>query len=120
MIFYSNLDTSMEKDRMFDDMSKNFQIAFGLSNNSNYKQSIPFYEKAIREDKNNFSALNNLAVAKIYVGINKRDKSIIEEAIIDFKEAIRITIEIFEYKDGFPIAQDNLKWAENELLKLSI
>jgi tetratricopeptide (TPR) repeat protein len=102
----------------FEKMSKSFERAFGYSNSGLYKHSIPLYEQALSEDKNNFAALNNMAVAKIYMGIEERNKTYIENAISDLKEAIRIAREVYQYPDGYPIAEGNLKWAQNELLNL--
>jgi tetratricopeptide (TPR) repeat protein len=107
-----------DQDKSFEKMGQNFQKAFGYSSNGHYQQSIPLYEKAIQQDKNNFAALNNIAVARIYIAIEKCDKTLIENAISDLKEAIRITKEVYNYKDGYPIAEANLNWAETELNKL--
>lgn len=107
-----------KNEQSFEEMSKSFQMAFGYSSNGFYKQSLPLYEKALKEDANNFAALNNIAVAKIYIGIKERDKQKIVDAIQDLKEAIRITREVYEYPDGYPIAEGNLDWAEKELAKL--
>ena len=101
----------------FEEMSQSFQYAFGYASNGYYQQSSPLYEKAIKEDKHNFSALNNIAVAKIYISILKKDITLIEEAIKHLKEAIAITKEVYGYPDGFPIAEGNLIWAEDELSK---
>lgn len=106
-------------EKAFEEMSKSFQRAFGYASNGHYKQSIPLYEKAIEEDKHNFPALNNIAVAKIYIGIEEKNIAFIEEAIKNLKEAIAITKEIYKYPDGYPIAEGNLIWAEAELLNLN-
>lgn len=102
----------------FDEMSESFKRAFGYANHGYYKQSIVLYDQALAEDKNNFAALNNMAIAKIYVGIQKKDKALIEEALQNLKEAIRITKEVYKFEDGYPIAEDNLIWAESELAKI--
>lgn len=113
------MESLNKKDQSFEEMSKSFQMAFGYSNNEYYQQSLPLYEKAMQEDNNNFAALNNMGVAKIYLGIKSKDKSLIEKAILDLKDAIRITREIYNYPDGYPIAEANLAWAEEEMVKLT-
>lgn len=104
--------------KYFEEMSESFQRAFGYSNNKYYRLSIPLYEQAVVEDPNCFSALNNLAVAKIFVGIEERNVGSIEQAIQHLKDAISITKDVFEYEDGYPIAEGNLAWAYEWLAKL--
>lgn len=106
-------------EKIFEEMSESFQLAFGYASNEYYKLSIPLYEKAIEEDKFNFPALNNIAFAKIYIGIKEKNIAFIEEAIKYLKDAISITKEVYKYPDGFPIAGGNLIWAKAELLKLN-
>lgn len=109
---------SNNKEKVFEEMSQIFQRAFGCSSNKHYKQSVPLYEKAIEEDKHNFSALNNMAVAKIYIGIEEKNIEIIDTAISHLKQAVEITKEIYKYPDGYPIAEQNLIWAQEEYAKL--
>lgn len=106
------------QEKLFEDMSESFQQAFGYTLNKEYQRSIPLYEMAIQKDKNNFSAINNLAVAKIYLASERHDITLFEDAISDLKEAIRITKQVYKYLDGFPGAEGNLIWAEIELKKL--
>lgn len=106
-------------EKSFDEMSESFLQAFGCSNNKNYEHSLPLYEKVIVQDKSNFVALNNIAVAKLYLAIQKREIGLIENAISDLKEAVRIALEVYKYEYGYPIAEANLVWAEIELKKLS-
>lgn len=105
-------------DDIYDEMSDAFKKAFGYSNSEHYRLSIPLYEKALSEDKHNFAALNNLAVAKIFVGIEEKNKDLIQNAIVHLKQAISITMDVYGATDGYPIAENNLAWAEKELLKL--
>jgi tetratricopeptide (TPR) repeat protein len=109
----------MEKTKSFEEMSRNFQHAFGIANSGNYKAAIPLYEKAIKEDPKSFAAINNLGLSKIHVAIEEKDVELIKSAIADFKEAIRITKEVYHFEDGYPIAEGNLEWAENELSKFN-
>ena len=102
----------------FEEMSQSFQRAFGYSSNKYYRQSVPLYEKAIKEDKHNFSALNNMAVAKIYIGIEEKNIKLIETGMSLLKEAIAITKEVYKYPDGFPMSEQNLIWAQEEYAKL--
>jgi tetratricopeptide (TPR) repeat protein len=104
----------------FEQMSESFKKAFGYANHGFYKQSIKLYEQALEEDKKNFAALNNMAIAKIYVGIQKKDRALVEEAMENLREAIRITKDDYKFDDGYPIAEDNLKWAELEISKLTV
>jgi tetratricopeptide (TPR) repeat protein len=104
--------------KSFKEMSLSFQKAFGYSNSKLYRQSLPLYERAIQEDKNNFAALNNIGVAKISIGIEDEDEVQVLSGINDIKEAIRITQEVYEYPEGYPLAQKNLEWAEAELAKI--
>ena len=106
------------KEKVFQEMSQSFQRAFGYSSNKHYRQSIPFYEKALEEDKHNFPALNNMAVAKIYMGIEEKNIDLIETAMAHLKDAITITKEVYKYPDGYPIAEQNLIWVQEEYAKL--
>ena len=112
------MEKNNKKEQFFEEMSHNFQRAFGLAGLGFYHDSISLYKKALFEDKDNFSALNNIAVAKIYVGVEQKDKKLLEEAITNLKEAIRIANEVYNYPDGYPFAQANLDWAEEELTRL--
>ena len=109
---------SDNKEKAFDEMSQSFQRAFGYSSNKHYRQSIPLYEKALAEDKHNFPALNNMAVAKIYIGIEEKNIGLIKTAMAHLKDAITITKEVYKYPDGYPIAEQNLIWAQEEFTKL--
>ena len=98
-------------------MDRDFKDAVRLSNSLAYKLSIPLYEKAIENDKNNFAALNNIAVAKIIVGVEEKKTGYIEEAIKSLHLSIEITKKVFEF-EGYPIAEANLQWAQDELRKM--
>jgi len=100
----------------FEEMSKSFQMAFGLSNAQNYKAAIELYEDDLLHNPKNIASLNNIAVAKINLGISENDKSYLIEAKELLEKSIRIVNEQKEYKHGFPIAEGNLKWV-NELLE---
>ena len=100
----------------FEEMSKSFQIAFGYSNGKNYKAAIELYTEDLLENPKNIAAMNNIAVAKINLGISENNKSYIFEAKELLEKTIKIVSEEKDYKHGYPIAEANLKWA-NELLE---
>lgn len=108
-----------KNEKVFTEMSQSFQRAFGYASNGHYRQSIPLYENAIQEDKNNFPAFNNIAVAKIYIGIEEQNVQLIEEAVSNLQTAIDITRNVYKYPNGYPIAETNLVWAEQELSKFT-
>lgn len=95
----------------FEEMSKSFQMAFGFSNGKNYKAAIELYEEDLLENPNNIAAMNNIAVAKINLGISESNKSYISEAKELLEKIMGIVNSQNEYKDGYPIAEANLKWA---------
>lgn len=102
----------------FEEMSEDFNHAYSYSSQKKYKQSIPLYDDVILKEPNNWAALHNRGVAKIWLGIENKDLQLINIGIKDIKEAIRITVEVENYKDGYPLAEGNLKWAEDEISKL--
>lgn len=91
-------------------------MAFGLSNGKNYKAAIELYEEDLLENPKNIAAMNNIAVAKINLGISESNISYIMEAKEILDETMKIVNGQNEYKGGYPIAEANLKWA-NELLE---
>ena len=100
----------------FEEMSKSFQMAFGCSSGKNYKAAIELYKEDLLQNPKNIAAMNNIAVAKINIGISESNKSYIYEAKEILEKTMEIVNEEKNYKGGYPIAEANLKWA-NELLE---
>lgn len=99
----------------FNDMSRSFQIAFGYANSGNNLAAIKLYEEDLVENPNNIAAMNNIALAKIHLGISQSNPEYLLQAKELLENAIRIVGKSLEYKHGYPIAEDNLKWV-NSLL----
>ncbi len=95
----------------FDEMSRSFQMAFGLASGKNYKAAIELYKEDLLENPKNIAAMNNIALAKINLGILESNKSYILEAKELLEKTMKIVNEQNEYKGGYPIAEANLKWA---------
>jgi hypothetical protein len=106
------------KEKSFEEMSNSFKEAYGYSLMQYYRRSILLYVLAIKDDPNNFSSWNNLTQAKVYVAIEDKNVALIEEAIADFTEAIRITEEVYKFKGGYPISAANRKWAQEHYEKI--
>lgn len=100
----------------FEEMSKQFQMAFGLTNPNSYDSAIKLYEQDLIDNPNNIAAMNNIAMCKINLSIIKQDKSLLPDAILLLKKAIDLVNGDNNYKYGYPIAEANLKWA-NDLLE---
>lgn len=105
-------------EKSFQEMSIEFQKAFGYASMGLYNTSIPLYEEALAKEKNNFAILNNLGVAYIFVGIESKDRTTIEKGILLLRKAIKVVHEIYKYPEGYPMAEHNLQWATKELSKL--
>lgn len=100
----------------FEKMSQEFQMAFGLTNTKCYEAAIELYEADLRNNPKNIASLNNLALCKINLAIIHRDKTFLNEAVEILNTAIEIVNNDKNYKYGFPVAEANLKWAQ-ELLQ---
>ena len=100
----------------FEEMSKSFQMAFGYSSSKYYKGAIKLYEEDLKENPKNIASMNNIAVAKINIGISESNQELLLEAKQYLEKANKIVNESEDYKYGFPIAEANLKWV-NELLE---
>lgn len=75
------------------------------------------FQQDIEQNPNNLASYHNIGLAKTYLGIDKQDKALLQSAIEHLEKAIAIANEL-NYKDGYPIAETNLKWAAEELAKL--
>lgn len=106
------------KQKYLGEMGFHFQKAYEYSINGYYKDAIPLYEKAVSEDRNSFAALNNLGLSQLEVAIQERDINLLEKAIQNFRKAITLTIDVYNFEDSFPGAQANLERAESEIRKL--
>lgn len=102
----------------FSEMTISFQKAFGVANSGKYRQSIPLYKACLEAEPSNFAALNNLGVAFIYVGIEDQDIEKVELGITYIKKAIEVVDRVYHLSDGYPIAESNLEWAEEEFKKI--
>jgi tetratricopeptide (TPR) repeat protein len=101
----------------FEKMSRSFQTAFGLANSNNYLAAIKLYEEDLAENPNNIASMNNIALAKIHLGINDSNQEYLPEAKELLEKALKIVKENKDYKHGYPIAEANLKWVDNLLEK---
>lgn len=101
----------------FEEMSKSFQIAFGLGNSKKYRAAIKLYEEDLEENPNNIASMNNIALAKIQLGISEKNIDYLKEAKELLEKALDIVRKNSEYKHGYPIAEENLKWVK-ELLQM--
>ena len=100
------------------EMSLDFQKAFGLLNVNHYKAAIEYFQQDLNENPNNFASLNNMALAKIHIGIGQANPALLLESIDNLESAIQIFSEVYNY-DGYFIAHANLKWAKQEFEKLN-
>ena len=97
--------------------SKLFDQALSLLNSKSYIESIEIFKQDLMENPNEPTTYNNIGFAQANLGITQKDKSLLESAIQHFQKAIAIT----ELNPGksYPIAENNLKWAREELIQLT-
>ena len=97
--------------------SKLFNQAVDLLNSKSFSDSIELFKRDLEENPNNPTTYNNIGVAQTHLGIGQKDKPLLESAIQHFLKAIAMS----ELNPGksYPIAKANLKWAREELSKLS-
>ena len=100
-----------------DENSAAFNQAIGLLDFKVYEGAISLFQQDIEQNPNNLASHHNIGLAKTYLGIDKQDKALLQSAIEHLEKAIAIANEL-NYKDGYPIAETNLKWATEELAKL--
>ncbi len=101
----------------FEEMSKSFQKAFGFANSKNYLAAIKLYEEDLEENPKNIAAMNNIAVAKIHLGINENNSLYLSDAKGLLEKTLEIVRENQDYNYGYPIAEANLEWVKS-LLKI--
>jgi tetratricopeptide (TPR) repeat protein len=94
-----------------------FDQAVSLLNSKSYNKSIELFKQDLEENPNESITYNNIGVAQAHLGISQRDKSLLESAI----QHLLKVIAIMEFSPGksYPDAEKNLKWAREELNKLT-
>jgi tetratricopeptide (TPR) repeat protein len=100
-----------------DENSEEFNQGIGLLNFQVYEGAINLFQQDIEQNPNNLASYHNIGLAKTYLGVDKKDKAMLQSAIEHLEKAIAIANEL-NYTDGYPIAETNLKWATEELAKL--
>ena len=97
--------------------SKEFNKGLKFLKAKSYNEAIDLFRQDLEHNPNNPIAYHNICLAQIFLGINQKEKSLLESAI----QQIRKAIIIVESNPGktFPIANDNLKWATEELSKFN-
>jgi len=88
--------------------SEVFQRALSLSD-YHKKQAIKLYDEEIENNPKNMAAFQNRGLCKLKIAIEEKNIEILEDSKVDLKKAIDLAK---ERGDNFPIAQANLKWAE--------
>ena len=96
---------------------KEFNRGLELLVQKKYEEAIEIFKKDISLNPENLESYNNIGVAQTYLGIINQDMNLLTSDIQHFEKAIAIAKE-FNYKDGYPSAENNLKWAKDELFKL--
>lgn len=97
---------------------KEFNRGLELIAQKKYGKAIEIFRKDINLNPENLESYNNIGVAQTYLGIMKKNISMLTSAIQYFEKAIAIAKEINQ-KDGYPSAEKNLIWAKDELSKLN-
>ncbi len=100
------------------DNTEEFNQGLGLLNFKVYEDAISLFQQDIEQNPNNLASYHNIGLAQTYLGIDKQDKGLLQSAIQYLEKAIAIARGL-NYKDGYPIAETNLKWATEELAKLT-
>ena len=101
-----------------EDNAKEFNQGVGLLNFKAYEGAISLFHRDLEQNPNNLASYHNIGLAQTYLGIDNQDKGLLQSAIQHLEKAIAIAKEL-NYKDGYPIAEANLKWATEELAKLT-
>ena len=101
-----------------EDNTEEFNQGIGMLTLKVYEGAISLFQQEIEQNPNNLAAYHNIGLAQTYLGIDKQDKGLLQSAIQHLEKAIAIAKEL-NYKDGYPIAEANLKWAIEELAKLT-
>ncbi|MBS1759376.1 MAG: hypothetical protein JST23_04555 [Bacteroidetes bacterium] len=97
--------------------TEEFNQGIGLLNFKVYEGAISLFQQDLEQNPKNLASCHNIGLAQTYLGIDKQDKYLLQSAIQNLEKAIAIANEL-NYKDGYPIAKVNLKWAIEELAKL--
>ena len=100
------------------DESELFSRAHKLLEAKSYEEAIHLFRKVLVEEPNNFAAYNNIGVAQAFLGIKGRDKSLLQSATQHFQRAIALASESVPI-NRYETAENNLKWAEKEVKKIS-
>ena len=97
--------------------SELFDQAVDLLNSKSFIDSIGLFKRDLEENPNNPTTYNYIGLAQANLGVSMKDNLLLESAIQHFLKAIAMT----ELNPGknYPIAEENLKWAREELSKLS-
>ena len=90
-------------------MSRVFQKAYSLGD-YNPLRAIELYNIEIDVNPENFPAWQNRELCKLKLAIENKDLGLLDESKVDFKKAIELATTFGT--QGFQIAEDNLKWAE--------
>jgi len=83
-----------------------------------YNEAIILFWKDLEQNPNSSIAHNNIGLAQTLLGVDQKDISLLESAIQYFQKAIAFAIVESTPGESYPIANKNLKWAEEELSKL--
>lgn len=97
--------------------TEEFNQGIGLLNFKVYEEAINLFQQDLEQNPKNLASYHNIGLAQTYLGIDKQDKNLLQSAIQHLEKAIAIAEEL-KYKNGYPIAEANLKWATEELAKL--
>ncbi len=93
-------------------MSKTFDRAYG-ARFYDYNTAITLYNQEIEKfNPENFAAWHNRGVCKIHKAILEQDLELAIDGKVDIMNAIDLA------KDDYPMADDNIKWADDIILKL--
>lgn len=101
-------------------MQKNlnlFDRALILLNSNSFEESIELFMEDLKNNPQNPLTFNNIGLAHGKLGILHKDESLLELAIQYFEKAIAFTE--FAPVKSFPNAENNLKWAREELTRLT-
>ncbi|MBS0646406.1 MAG: hypothetical protein JSR97_07415 [Verrucomicrobia bacterium] len=101
-----------------EDNTEEFKQGVSLLNFKVYEGAIDLFQQDIEQNPSNLASYHNIGLAQTYLGIDKKDKGLLQSAIQHLEKAIAIANEL-NYKDGYPIAEANLNWATEELAKLT-
>jgi len=92
-----------------EEMSQTFQRALSLTDYQK-KQAVRLYDEEIKNNPKNWAAVHNRGLCKLKLAIEEKNNDLLEESKIDFKKAISVAKEVGV--EEYPIAEANLKWAE--------